>query len=196
MSKDDDVLTLELGRFVLHDDVPANAESWMLGQVWRLAADDGVRGVVSFADPVPRRRIVTDVIDGSVVEREQVIMPGHVGLIYQATNGHACGRSTARTLVYVPRQGLVLSARTLQKIRQQERGSDAAEKQLVTWGARPRCAGENPTAWLKGALDDVGAVRMRHPGNYRYAWTLGRTRSERRTVIALPRTAYPKKMAA
>lgn len=187
--------SLELGRFVLLNEVPANGESWFLGQLWRLAADDGVRGIVSFADPIPRRRITVETgPDGEVLEREQLIMPGHVGLIYQATNGIALGRSTARTLVYVPRRGVVLSARTMQKIRAQECGSDAAEKTLVTWGARPRVAGENPTTWLRRALDDIGAERTRHPGNHRYAWRIGRTRAERRTAIALQSTPYPKKV--
>src|SRR5215211_3170971 len=46
--------SLELGRFVLADRVPANAESWFLGQVFRSAAREGVRGLVSFSDPVAR----------------------------------------------------------------------------------------------------------------------------------------------
>lgn len=188
--------SLELGRFVLLDEVPANGESWFLGQVWRHAADAGVRGVVSFADPMPRQRIVVDVVDGTPVERTEIITPGHIGLIYQAVNGYACGRSTPRSLTYLPRQGLVLSARTLQKIRQQEAGAESAERRLVEWGAVARRAGENPTTWLRRALEDVGTVRVRHPGNYRYAWPLGRTRSERRTVIAMPRTGYPKMEAA
>lgn len=189
--------SLELGRFVLLDDVPANGESWFLGQMFGLAEVDGVRGIVSFADPVQRRRIVTELgPDGEELEREQLIMPGHVGLIYQATNARALGRSTPRTLVWVPRQGRVLSARTMQKIRAQERGSDGAEKLLVTWGARPRVAGQNPTAWLRQALDDVGAQRVRHPGNYRYAWAVGPRRVKRAVHIALPSTPYPKQLEA
>src|SRR5262245_20604510 len=45
--------SLELGRLVLADRVPANAESWALGRVFELAAREGVRGIVSFSDPLP-----------------------------------------------------------------------------------------------------------------------------------------------
>ena len=46
----------ELGRFVLLDEVPANGESWFWAECRRLAATDGVRGVVAFSDPVRRTR--------------------------------------------------------------------------------------------------------------------------------------------
>jgi hypothetical protein len=42
--------SLVLSRFVLVDAVPANGESWFLGQVFAAAAREGLRGVVSFAD--------------------------------------------------------------------------------------------------------------------------------------------------
>ncbi|MGO8609087.1 hypothetical protein ACC848_39680, partial [Rhizobium johnstonii] len=45
--------SIELGRFVLTD-TPANAESWFLARAFRHAYDRGIRGVVSFADPMPR----------------------------------------------------------------------------------------------------------------------------------------------
>ena len=50
--------SLELGRFVLADRVSGNGESWFLAQVFRLAARDGIRGVVSFSDPVARHDAV------------------------------------------------------------------------------------------------------------------------------------------
>lgn len=185
--------SLELGRFILTEHAPANAESWFLGRVWRLAADAGLRGVVSFADPMPRRREVADLTpDGDVVTRVETLTPGHVGMIYQATNGHACGRSTARTLTYLPRHGVVVSDRTLSKIRAQESGSDAAERYLIGLGARARRAGEDPRAWLRLVLADLGVEKVRHPGNFRYAWTLGTPSQRRGTRIALPATAYPK----
>jgi hypothetical protein len=46
--------------------------------VFRLAAARGVRGLVTFADPVPRWRVT-----GS---RPEMIKPGHVGIVYQACN--------------------------------------------------------------------------------------------------------------
>lgn len=186
------VEALELGRFVLTP-TPANAESWFLARIWQLAADRGVRGVVSFADPLPRQRQLVDVDElGAVQTRSEVITPGHVGLIYQATNAHACGRSTARTLAYLPRHGLVLSARTLSKVRAQESGADAAERHLVNLGARARRAEEDPRSWLRQALADLEVQRIRHPGNFRYAWAIGTPSQRRHVAIALPRTAYPK----
>lgn len=184
--------SLELGRFVLTD-TPANAESWMLSRVWRHAADAGVRGVVSFADPMPRSREVLDVDpDGKLTRRLEKISPGHVGVIYQALNARACGRSTARTLTYLPRHGTVLSARMLSKIRAQESGSESAERRLVALGAVPRRAGQDPRTWLKQALADLDAARVRHPGNFRYAWPLGDPASRRRIRITAPATRYPK----
>ena len=47
--------SLVLSRLVLLDAVLANGETWFLGQVFRAAARQGLRGVVSFADPVMRR---------------------------------------------------------------------------------------------------------------------------------------------
>ncbi len=184
--------TLELGRFVLTD-TPANAESWMLGQVWQHAADAGIRGIVSFADPMARHREVLEVDDdGNAVRRIEQLTPGHVGVIYQATNGIACGRSTARTLNYLPSRGLVLSERTLSKIRTQDSGSDAAEKSLVAMGATVRRAGQEPREWLRDALAELGVAKVRHPGNFRYAWPLGSRRDRARTRITATRTPYPK----
>ncbi len=115
--------SLELGRFVLDDSVASNGESWFLAQAFRLAAEDGIRGVVSFSDPVPRTTA-----GGSV------IMPGHVGTIYQASNATHTGRGTPRTLALLP-DGTVFSDRAKQKIRKGERGHEYAERRLVELGA-------------------------------------------------------------
>ncbi len=185
--------SLELGRFVLTDAAPANAESWFLAQVWKRAAAAGILGIVSFADPMPRQRTITDVDEhGQISTRVETVSRGHVGTIYQATGAIALGRSTPRTLNYVPTAGLVLSERTLSKLRTGEQGCDAAERHLVKLGARPRRAGQDPRAWLHTALVDVGVQKIRHPGNFRYAWALGTARQRRQQLVALERTAYPK----
>lgn len=180
------VESLELSRFVLLDRVPANAESWFLAQAFRDVAEVGLRGVVAFSDPMPRQ-----LADGTVLS------PGHVGTIYQASNGlHAAERGTARTLLVGP-DGRVFSARSAQKIRAQERGHEYAEAQLVALGATPRAAGDDATAWLRRALDEAGVQRVRHPGNYRYLFRLGRTRTERnRVVVGFAPAPYPKRAAA
>lgn len=185
--------SLELGRFVLLDDAPANAESWFLGRCFKYARDEGLRGIVSFADPMPRDREILAVDDdGREITRREQLTPGHVGVIYQATNAIALGRSTIRTLTYLPRSGQVLSHRTLQKIRAREPGADGAERTLVGLGAHPRTTGQDPTTWLREALDDVGATRVRHPGNFRYAWALGSRTDRRRLEIGMNPTTYPK----
>lgn len=178
--------SVELSRFVLLDRVPANAESWFLGQAFRLIADRDVRGVVAFADPVARH-----LADGTVLS------PGHVGTIYQASNGvHTVDRGTARTLLVGP-DGRVFSSRSVQKIRAQERGHDYAERQLVQWGASPLQTGDDPVLWTRQALTAAGVRRVRHPGNYRYLFRVGRTRGERsRVAIGMCSAPYPKRVAA
>ena len=99
---------MELGRFVLLDEVPFNAESWMVRRT--LESLRGVDGVVMFSDPEPR----TDAA-GAVTFR------GHYGTIYQASGAVYAGRATPRTLRLLP-DGTVVSARTLSKIRACERG--------------------------------------------------------------------------
>ena len=168
-----------LSRFVLADDVPANGESWFLARVFAQAAATGIRGVVSFADPVPRR------VGG------RLLFPGHVGHIYQAVGGVFTGRSTPRTMTLLP-TGEILNERSKSKVRARERGHEAVERRLVALGASPPRAGQRPAAWLAQALDDIGAVPLIHGGQYRYAWAIG-NRAERREVrIALPAQPYPK----
>lgn len=161
--------TLELGRFVLAEDVPANGESWFLGRCWELAAADGLRGVVSFSDPQPRAG-----------RAGEIIMPGHVGTIYQATNAAYLGRGRARRLLMFP-DGRTLNDRTVAKIKAGDRGSAAAERELVGYGARPRREGEAPDRWLIGAVLQAGIAQVAHRGNHRYAFALG-TPAERRAL--------------
>jgi hypothetical protein len=77
--------SVELGRFVLLDEVPFNGETWMLGQC--------------FSDPFPRT-------DSSGRE----VFRGHLGTIYRAHNARYLGRGTPRTLRLLP-DGSVLSER-------------------------------------------------------------------------------------
>jgi hypothetical protein len=83
---------------VLVDEVPANGETWFLGECFarlrnRVVEDQEwgdeyrLRGVVSFSDPVAR--VSADGLR---------IFPGHIGLIYQAFKGVYLGRSVRRTL--------------------------------------------------------------------------------------------------
>lgn len=63
---------------------------------------------------------------------------------------------------------LSFGARTAAEVRQQEQGHEYVEQQLITLGARAPRAGEDPAAWLRQALDDVDACRLRHRGAHRF----------------------------
>lgn len=175
------VESIELGRFVLAEHVRFNGETWFLGQVLRQAAIAGIRGVVSFSDPMPRSDA-----DGNVYK------PGHIGTIYKAANATYTGRGTERTLIILP-DGSVFSARAAQKIRAQDQGADYAMRQLARFrGAKELQAGEDPREWMGRTLDDIGAGRVRHRGNLRYVFRCGTTRAQRNAVrIALPALPYP-----
>lgn len=176
--------SLELGRLVLADRIPGNAESWMLGQVFDLAAAEGVRGVVSFSDPVARTTA-----DGTV------LFPGHVGTIYQAANFRFCGRATPRYLRLLP-DGKVLGDRARSKVRRRERGHAYVERLLVSYGARPLRDGDDPAAWLEQAQAAAGVRRVRHDGNFRYCTVLGSRRERQLLRRRLPPAEpYPKHLA-
>jgi hypothetical protein len=175
----------ELSRLVLLDEVPANAESWLLGRLFRWAAEQGLRGLVAFSDPQPRPR-------GAAI-----LMPGHVGHVYQVTGARYLGRATRRTLTLLP-DATVLSARAAQKVRAGERGAAGVRARLVGLGATPPDAdvvAGRPgagTAWLRQALTEVAARPLRHRGNHRFAWPVGDRGWRRRCPIGLPDQPYPR----
>lgn len=167
---------VELGRFVLVDEVPGNGETWFLARAFELLRAEGIRGVVSFSDPVPR----TDM-------RGRRVFPGHLGTIYQAHNARFLGRSTQRRLSLLP-DGTVFSHRAAQKIRAGSKGWRYASAQLVAHGADPLDEHADRTAraaWLRRWTREI-TRELRHPGNLRYAWPLDRR-------VALPAGGpYPK----
>lgn len=167
--------SVELGRFVLLDDVPGNGETWTLGRCFEHLRRDGVVGVVSFSDDQSRQAA-----DGMVV------FGGHIGGIYQSHNGIYRGRATARKLRLLP-DGSVLSDRARSKIRRRERGWRYASAQLVAHGAEPLREGEDSAAWL--ARWEGRLVReLAHPGNHKYIWAVDK-RVRRHLPESLP---YPK----
>jgi hypothetical protein len=141
--------SLELGRFVLegpphHPDrpppagpvrAPANSETWFLRQCFGYLAADGIVGVVSFADPVPR------IVAG------RLLFAGHVGTIYQAKGAVLTGRSARRYVTILP-DGTSLSDRALQIS-----SGEYAEGAARSHGGR--AAG--PTAWSARSLGFVAA---------------------------------------
>ena len=111
--------------------------------------------------------------------------------MHKPRNAVFTGRSTARLLTLLP-TGELLNDRAKAKVRQPERGHEAVERRLIALGASAPRAGQRPGRWLTGAPDEIGALTMRHGGNYRYAWAIGDRRQRRRTRIALAAQPYPK----
>lgn len=165
--------SVELGRFVLLDDVPGNGETWFLARTFELLRRESLVGVLSFSDPMPRKAT-----DGRVVFR------GHLGVIYQAFNGRYLGRGTSRTLRILP-DGEVMSDRAIQKIRAKEQGWQYAVELLERAGA-PSPDGDL-RVWLQTWLPRV-TTTVKHPGNHKYGWPLRRFRWD---AAALP---YPKQL--
>lgn len=171
---------VELGRFVLLDEVPGNGETWFLTRAFDVLRAHEIAGVVSFSDPLPRRTVLGETILG-----------GHVGTIYQASNGVYLGRGTARTLHILP-DCRVFSDRAAQKIRKGESGWRYAASQLESFGARP--APESHAARIRWLQDSLQALTttVRHRGNHKYAWPL-RPDIRRTLPTSLP---YPKTLDA
>ncbi|MFD4604344.1 hypothetical protein ACFWPQ_40805 [Streptomyces sp. NPDC058464] len=86
--------SLELSRLVLLDEVPANAETWLQGRAFRLAAARGVRGIVAHSDPEPRARLTA--------HSPELVFPGHYGTIYQAKGMDYLGKTRPRRLTLLP----------------------------------------------------------------------------------------------
>src|SRR5262245_17867554 len=84
------------------------------------------------------------------------------------------GRGTPRTVRLLP-DGTTYSDRALQKVRSGERGREYAAARLTQFGARPLGLGEEGRAWLRRWLPS-STRPLRHPGNHRYAWSLGQAR--------------------
>lgn len=168
--------SVELGRLVLLDRVGFNGESWFVRRCLDQLKAEGIRGVVSFSDPVRRERA-----DGTVV------MPGHIGQVYQALSARFMGRGTPRTLRLLP-DGTVFSDRAAQKIRALERGWRYSAAILEAAGAAPLVDGADPREWLALWLPKL-TRKLRHPGNLRYGWALQR----KVWAVMPPAQDYPKK---
>jgi hypothetical protein len=156
-----------LGRFVLVDSVPGNGESWFIARCFDMLRARGVVAVESCADPVR----------------------GHLGIIYQATNGHHIGRTNRATRYMLP-DGTELSNRARSKLTCHERGDARVIEQLVRWGATDPHPGQDLVAWMRYWRKQI-ARPFRHPGNFRYLWALDR-RFRRRVLGRFDALPYPK----
>ena len=178
---------IELGRFVLRKEVPGNGETWFLARCFEHLRAKGIEALVSHSDPLPRRNV-----DGVLV------LPGHVGTIYQATNAIYGGRTKARALWLLP-DGTVFSERAMSKIRARDRGYRYAIDQLVRHGAEsPLDIGQDLGAWMRTQLPRV-ARRAKHRGNHRYLWAIDKRLRGAIARLAIvddngDRVAYPKQL--
>lgn len=166
--------SVELGRLVLLDHVEANAESWFVSRAFKLLRQEKpeIEAVYAYADPFIRKDN-----DGNIV------LPGHVGSLYNALNSRCLGRGSSRTL-QIMANGLVASERSLSKIRNGERGQDYAIRQLLKAGAPERGFAEDPRDWLARLKASGFLTSKRHPGNWIYSFPL--TRRARKAANDLP----------
>ena len=156
-----------LSRLILLDEVPGNAESWMVSRAFRSLRREkpDMEAVISYSDP----------------------RAGHIGSVYAALSGHYRGQGTARTGYLIGTRAV--SGRALSKIRLGERGASGAVDQLVALGApRPRLAQELRD-WIDQLHRDRVLLRYSHPGLHTYCFPL--TRRAKARSRDLPRRPYP-----
>ena len=139
----------------------------------------GVRVVLSYSDPMARS-----------TEDGQVVTPGHVGAIYQAKGARYVGMTGPRWQ-HLDARGRTVADRGLSKIRNGERGWEAAAQGLVARGAPGRLLHEPPVSWLERALRDGPFRRVRHPGQHVYLFAPDGTSNSLPT--ARPARPYPKR---
>ena len=183
----------DLGRLVILDEVPSNAETFFLRRALRVLGRVKTNAdgrplhevVLAYSDPVPRTTA-----DG------RVVMPGHVGHIYgPAGSALYLGRATPRNL-WLAHDASVLSERSLSKLRNGEAGARSTYERLVAFGAPPITPGEGDAAYVRRALADGPFRRMRHPGNHVYSFACGSHTARRRLVATMSssrRLEYPRR---
>lgn len=150
-------VAVELGRLVLLDEVPGNAESYFVARCLDLLRREGFEGVVSFSDPLPRAAL-----------NGRVVMPGHVGKVYQAVNAVYRGQARGESLLLLP-NATVMHRRALAKIRAGDsRWRSAIGPLLAAGAAEPTdTSAAGLRVWLDAELPAL-VRRVAHPGNHKY----------------------------
>jgi hypothetical protein len=173
---------VELGRFACAPSVRFNGETWFLRRALAaLGREKGCRAVLSFADPLERRTLGGELCKGA-----------HYGTIYQAKGSLFAGRARPRWVLLAP-DGSVVSARTLSKIRSEERGIGYAVRQLRAYGAPARAPGESWRAWTDRVCALPPFRRVRHPGNFAYVMGLDALATARLAALHEGGLPYPKR---
>ena len=150
----------------------------------RYLLDHPVQGVLAFSDPVPR-----------TTASGRIIMPGHVGSIYQSKSAVYAGRGEAhKTNILLP-DGSVVDKRQQSKLTRQETGAESVYLKLVQAGARRRRRGETWAAWL-GDVKRRPPFRLQiHPGTHAFVWKLGGKRRSLRSADFPPGHRRPATVA-
>lgn len=153
---------VELGRFVLLDEVAANGETYFLRRAFRLlrASKPDLEAVTAYSDPMPRIGP-----DGST------ILPGHCGGIYAAYSQRTYRGQRPRRKELLTPDGHVFPSRAISKIRNAESGSGYATDLLVSRGA-PRPTGHDLRSWFDGLVASGFLTARWHPGVHAYAFAL------------------------
>jgi len=160
-----------LGRLVLLDDVEYRGESWFVRECHRRIYREGIKGVISFSDPIPR-----------CTEAGVLVTPGHVGTVYQSLNALYTGKSKAMTKRLFRDDASEVACRSASKIRAKARGETDPKKirswrsavaEYVRHGAQPPEVDGGPElqAWLDEATA-LTTVEFWHSGNARYVFGL------------------------
>lgn len=184
---------LQLGRFVLLDEVPFNAETWFLTRAFAVLreARPALRVVLSYSDPMPRRD-----------DAGRQVSPGHVGSIYQAKGALFVGRTDPETK-WLDARGCVLDGRSLAKVRALDKGGPRSKGgasfagHLRALGAPARRPHEAWTGWVKRITwgGEGPFAALRHPGNLAYLFGANGLAFQGRDALpagALPAAPYPK----
>jgi hypothetical protein len=175
---------VDLGRFVLLDEVPYNGETFFLARcfpILREALPD-VRVVLSYSDPMPRKDA-----------EGRVVMPGHVGAIYAGKGARYVGR-TRGEYIHLGPDGRVWSRRGLHKLVTGDRGARGRLRALFDLGVPMRSPYEDVEVWLDRVLAGPLFRRVKHPGNHVFLFSpRGVGEDVPSSRVALP---YPRKDAA
>ena len=180
---------IELTRLVLLDEVGFYGETWFLKRAFEMIRQSSLsgerlehhpgaeylitqplEGVLAFSDPVPRTTL-----------KGKLVMPGHIGHIYQTHGGIYTGRTGATTNILLP-DGTVITAREQTKIAGQESGASQVYQRLLDAGARPKKRGEGWLQWLQDIRTRHPLRRLSHPGTHGFVWKLSGKRKRLRDV--------------
>ncbi len=171
---------LKLARLVLTDEVAFNGETWFLGASLKLLKqgyrrplahhsqtpwqDRRFSALISLSDPVPH-----------VLPGKKVVMPGHIGRVYQAFNGSYRGRTKPGDELWTP-EGTPLSGLTISKIGTERSGKEAAVLYLERATGTKRRKGESLGSFrrraIAKALQSGDLLNISHPGKHVYLWNL------------------------